>query len=91
MASTSLTAHPCRNALIAVDVRERKGYECGVTGTCSERLTAIRNVVYDQPELKQCGNGRKWLGGAVLLGGAAFVLTEGSSTVPDLSLPPARP
>ena len=89
----TLTAPSYRNASISLDASERESYKYEVFGITSERITAARNQMSDQPELKQRGNGLKWLGGAVLLGGAAaaYVLTQGGSTVPDLPLPPARP
>ena len=89
----TLTAPSYRNASISLDASERESYKYEVFGITSERITAARIQMSDQPELKQRGNGLKWLGGAVLLGGAAaaYVLTQGGSTVPDLPLPPARP
>ena len=64
-----------------------------LTGGAVAQQDNPSSVVPEQPELKQRGSGLKWLGGAVLLGGAAaaYVLTQGGSSVPDLPLPPARP
>jgi hypothetical protein len=85
------------------DMQARREVSIGRDEVVTERLALTGGAVAqqanrpsevsEQPELKQRGNGLKWLGGAVLLGGAAaaYVLTQGGSTVPDLPLPPARP
>ena len=78
---------------VSIDRDEVVTERLALTGGAVAQQANRPSEVSEQPELKQRGNGLKWLGGAVLLGGAAaaYVLTQGGSTLPDLPLPPARP